>query len=176
MPVTSFTPIVMHDWTGQSARPAPRPGKKGRPARRKPKRKPRRKARSAIPPQCRTVLIDRLEAAIESGLVRLCDEDMECDALDFTLAELALLQRILFPEEYAGPKRRAGKPTDTAPGSPDRIAVYAARREAGRPISAKGDVGAVHPDGRQLTVAERKNGSGRKVVGWADFFAGEGEE
>lgn len=112
--------------------------------------------------------MDRIEAAIERGLIQHCPDEMPCEFLDFTTAELAKLYEILLPEEFFEPKKARRATRDTAPASPERIAVYAERQAAGQSITAAGDVGAVRRDGKQLRIAERKNGSGVRVVGWEE--------
>jgi hypothetical protein len=160
MPATSaFTPCVLFDWPVPAPVPAPAPPRR---------KKKKRKRNAVVPASIRSVMVERLEHAVECELIALCDEDMPCDSLDFTLAEYALLLRILIPEEYEGPTRKPLKrASDTAPASADRIAAYAERRDQGRPLWHPGDPGAVS-GGRQLVEVERRNGSGRQVVGWSE--------
>lgn len=173
MPAVSFTPVPSFDWTftpvpsydwTEPSRPAPTPT----PPPLLPPLPPLRKRnhRDPLPRGCRTVLIDRFEAAIQSGLIDLCDEDMECTSLDFTLQEVAMLLAILIPEEYAGPRRKAAKPSRSAPASRERIAEYAQRVVEKRQLFDPRDAGPVFR-GQQLVERERANGSGRQVVGWA---------
>lgn len=70
-------------------------------ARARPKKKPpKKKGNSArvLTSQVRTVLIDRIEAAIDCGRVGINPEDMPCEGLDFTRNEVEALMRILCPE------------------------------------------------------------------------------
>lgn len=164
MPVSFWVASETFVWP---APPKPRPKPK------KPRAAcPRAKSGQRLSPQCRTVLIDRLEAGVEAGRIRLIAEDMgEPDGLDFTLAEYALLLRLLFPEEYLAPapKRvRAPAPTGTAPGSAARIAAYAERAGRGQALYAAGDATAHKAHDRGLKIAQRRNGSGVQVVGWDD--------
>ncbi len=170
--VTSFIPCAVGEWIGfASSKPAaPKkltPGRKGKP---KPNHKPKRKKAKRFTPQRRAVLIDRLEAAIESGLIDLNDEDMPCESLDFTLAELALLMRIFLPEEYIDPSEANPRPpaTRTAPGSAERIAEYAFRLAQKRALFTAGDATAHKAHDPGLRIEQRGNGTGVKVVGWAD--------
>jgi hypothetical protein len=167
MPVTSFvfTPLVEFVWP-------PKPVKVQAPA---PKRKPKpkskcRPARRVIPVQVRTIIIDRIEGELQakSGRIRFNAESMPCEFLEFTLEEYELLMRIIMAEEYEPAKRKSRKATASAPASAGRIQVYAERRTAGCALYHPKDVGAVRKDGVQLVVTERKNGTGRRVVGWAD--------
>jgi hypothetical protein len=178
MPVTSFVAQREFVWSSQPP-PAPParacPKSKPVPAcRKKPRKRPGKPKPKRLPAQCSTVLIGRLEAAIASGLIDLCDEDMPCESLDFTLAELALLQRILFPEEYRDPFAGRAKPkaSGTAPGSAERIAEYALRVAGRRVLHVAGDATAHKWSDRGLAIEQRRNGTGVKVVGWAD----EGED
>ncbi len=160
MPVTSFVADPVFD---RALPPALAPGKRCRRPRAKPKRAP-------MPPQCRSVLIDRIEAATLDGRIELCDEEMPCESLDFTLEELAFLLRLLFPEEYRDPHAGRALPpaTATAPGSAERIAEYAWRVAQRRAVTVAGDARADRAHDRGLKIEQRKNGSGVKVVGWAD--------
>jgi hypothetical protein len=161
MPV-SFTPAPSFGPRTACARTRARPKKKS----------PKKKGNSArvLTSQVRTVLIDRIEAAIDCGRVGINPEDMASESLDFTLAELALLLRILLPEEYLDPSEGRGpaSPTRTAPGSAERIAEYAARAAAGRAITVAGDATAHGAHDRGLAISQRRNGSGVRVVGWGD--------
>jgi len=125
MPVAPFTLIVRHDFTlPPQPKPTPQPVQAHAPPRKKPgpkpgppakpraKVKPRHQRR--ISPQQRTILIDNLEAAIETGHIELCDEELPCTFLDMTAAELRLLGRILFKEgdadaAFAKLAERAGR-------------------------------------------------------------------
>lgn len=171
MPVTSFVITTVHDWTRPPAPSAPAPTPRVAPKTITPRCKKTRKRapKRPISPQCRTVLIDRLEAAIADGRIELCAEEMPCESLDFTLAELAFLQRILFPEEYLDPfaGRKPPRPTATAPGSAERIAEYAFRVAERRVMHVAGDATAHGAHDRGLAITQRANGSGVKVVGWS---------
>jgi hypothetical protein len=117
MPVSPFTLIPRHDFTKQPhpqpvQTPAPPRKKPGPPVKPRAKVKPRHQRR--ISPQQRTILIDNLEAAIETGRIELCDEELPCTFLDMTAAELRLLGRILFKEgdaeaAFAKLAERAGR-------------------------------------------------------------------
>jgi len=182
MPVPFYEPIVCHDYTAppspavRSKCPAaPTPRRKAAPSRKKPRPKKRaakkpKKPAAKLSPQCASIIDDRIEAAIEAGLIVVCDEDMPCEALDVTIAELALWQRILNPEAYADPSegRKPAKASGTAPGSADRIAEYAFRVAQRRTVTVKGDATAHGAHDRGLKVVQRANGSGVKVVGWAE--------
>jgi hypothetical protein len=175
MPVTSFVLTPSFDWTLSPARaPGKPPGTRCRPEPKRKKAKAKKakiKPAAKLSPQCRSVLIDRLEAATLDGRIELCDEDMPCEALDFTLAELAfLLERVLFPEEYRDPTaaRVPPPPTATPPGSAARIAEYAARVTRGQPTFAVTDARADRAHDPGLRIEQRRNGSGVKVVGWAE--------
>ena len=151
----------------RAARCPPKPKKKKLKAKRKAKKKAKRKARPKISAQCLTILDDRLEAAVTAGVIDLHDDWDDCDQLCITGGEYALLLRILCPEAYREPKKRPAKPTLTPPASAERIAEYAKRVEDGRPWVTTGDAGAVNPKtGQQITLAERKNGTGLRVTGW----------
>ena len=66
-------------------------------------KKRKRKLRPAfriIPVQTRTILDDRMEAAIEDGRIALCDEEIPCESLDVTRQELQALFRILLGDEH----------------------------------------------------------------------------
>lgn len=152
MPASSFTPSPGFDWP-----PAPR--RRARPKKRK--RKPPR----VLTAQVRTVLIDRIEAAIAAGLVDLLADGGPTPELQITTGELALLLSILFPEDYPAPRRRAVA-TTTAPGSEARIAAYAARVAANQSLFAPGDATAHRAHDRGLAITPRGNGVGVKVVGW----------
>jgi hypothetical protein len=164
MPV-HFVESPSFSWPPSPAVRAPAPPVKPKP---KPKPKKKRKGRAVIPIQCRTVLIDRLEAAVEGGAIDLHDDYEHCDQLAITGGEYALLLRLLFPEDYAGPRKRPAKATLTPPASAERIAEYARRVSDGRPVTSRGDAGAVHPSGKQIVLAERRNGTGLRVVGWGE--------
>lgn len=170
MPVSSWTPCETFDWTAPPAPAVKR--RRPRPKKPRPKRKPKTRRKAAFTPQVRSLLIDRLETAVESGVIDLHDDAEHCDQLCITTGEYALLLRILFPEDYDEPrgakKVRAPAPTDTAPGSPDRIAAYADRAARGQGLYAKGDARPGMVDGLGLKVVSRRNGSGHQVVGWAD--------
>jgi hypothetical protein len=173
MPVPSFVVCELFVWP-----PPPEPAQapaalQGRKPRAKPAAQPKAKrrprpARRVIPVQVRTILDDRLNAAIESGLIELCDEDMACESLDMTLAELALLMKILLAEEYEAPKRKPRKASASAPASDGRIQVYAERRTAGCELYHPKDATAHRAHDRGVQIVQRKNGSGVKVVGWAE--------
>lgn len=147
-------------------------GPSGRPRAHVAPRKPRRKGDSArvLAPQVRSVLDDRISAAIDRGAIVISACDMPCDFLEFTLAELAELLRVLLPEEYVDPSegRAPPEPTRTAPGSAERIAEYAARVAARRAITAAGDARAEGAHERGLAIRQRANGSGVQVVGWSE--------
>ncbi len=166
MPAT-FVPDVEFVWpprprTAPPARPAPAA------ARCRKKKFPKPPA-PAFTSQCRTVLIDRLEAAVEVGTIDLHDDFEPCDQLAITGGEYALLLRLLFPEEYAEPSDvRAPAPTLTAPGSAGRIAEYAERVARGERTYSPGDATAHRAADRGLRIEQRRNGSGVKVVGWDD--------
>jgi hypothetical protein len=133
-----------------------------------PKRPRPRHRRRTLRPSTLTVLIDRIEAALEGDQIDLLSDDAEADQIAITTGELALLLTILFPEEFPpGERRKPRKGTATAPGSEARIAEYAARRAAGLYLYAQGDARADGP-GRGVVIVQRANGSGVKVVGWED--------
>jgi hypothetical protein len=104
MPETEFVATVVHDWTGQ-AEPAPEvrapvPRRKKPGPKPKPRKKPRTpRAGRALPVQLRTLFIDRMEEALEVGVIDLNPEDMACEGLLLTHGELELLLKILFPNE-----------------------------------------------------------------------------
>lgn len=144
----------------------------GRPAK-KPAKKPARKVKAkrggsrTLSPQCRTVLIDRLERAVERGLIDLADDHEHCDELCVTAGEYALLLRLLFPEEYLRPER-CDSATDTAPGSADRIETYRQRAARGEQLYHAADATAHKAHDRGLKITQRANGTGAKVLGWAE--------
>ena len=126
----------------------------------------RRHPRQLIQSTVRSILIDRIEAAVRSGVIDLHDDPAPTAAIAITTGELARLLEILLPEEYAGPTGQ-GPPTATAPGSAERIAVYAARRALGQAIANPRDRRA-DGAGQGVRVVQRSNGSGPRVVGWED--------
>lgn len=174
MPATSFTLVRRFEWPPRPAPAKPRavPSadlvKVRAPAPRRPKKKPKltkaaAEARRAFRPAHLTLLADRIEAAIGSGLIDLAD-DWGLDGVAITAGELVQLLAILLPEAYADRPDPAG-PLGSAPGSPDRVAGYAARRAAG--------AGLYHPadatfDARTARTKQRANGSGLQVLGWGD--------
>ncbi len=165
MPVISWTPTPTFDWTAP-----PDPVKRAcpRPKKRAPKRKkPKARRTAAFTPQVRSLLIDRFEAAVESGEISLHDDPAHCDEVCITSGEYAKLMRILFREDYCEPPAPAG-PTATAPGSADRIAEYRSRVESGRGVYDPADARPGMVGGRGLKVTSRRNGSGHQVLGWAD--------
>lgn len=139
--------------------PPPPPGRRR-------KRKPAagRPADHAVGPSTRQVMVDRFERAVAAGRITLCPDDMPCDSLDMTLAEVALLLEILLPEEFVGGVR-APAPTATAPGSGGRVEAYRRRVAAGESVFGAGDARADGP-GRGVRITPRANGRGVRVLGW----------
>jgi hypothetical protein len=144
---------------------------------RTPRRVRRARPRVAPPPpppepvrvlhvNARTVLIDRLEEAVERNVIDLMADDGPADCVAVTTGELALLLLVLFPEEYDAPAGAAAA-TRTAPGSMSRVEEYARRVREGLALFARGDSRA-DGAGRGLKIEQRKNGTGPKVVGWCD--------
>lgn len=142
----------------------PQPPRK-RPA--KPRTKPVRPANHEVGASTRQVMIDRLEAAIDAGRIELCPDDMPCESLDLTLNELALLLTIVLGEEYVAAERPP-PPTETAPGSADRIAEYARRLARGQCLFGDKDARADGASKRGLSVRSRKNGNGTLILGWSE--------
>lgn len=161
MPVTSFVEHTVYDLT-----PAPAPAKRVRapaPAR----KKPAAPKGGLLTPQVVSVLSDRLDEAVEAGVIELVDDDGPFQGFAFTLAELAELLRILLREAYTAPTQRP-LATRTAPGSDDRIAVYRARAGAGETLWCDHDATAHRAHDKGLRFKERLNGSGVKVLGWEE--------
>jgi hypothetical protein len=154
MPVTSFVHVPDVELGGRAPRP------------RRPKPKPRTTPPRLLTPQVRTLLLDRTEQAIEAGRIAINPDDLECEQLDLTLAELGLLYAILFPEEYLAPPLPAAAPSGTAPGSAARIEEYARRAAAGQALYHPADATAHGAHDRGLRIAQRANGSGVRVEGW----------
>jgi hypothetical protein len=113
MPDVFFEETPFYDWTVPAITPAevraPAPAPK-RVRKRKPPPRPSTagKTFATSPPrgrkltsQARTLLIDRMEAAVEDGRVDLHDDFEDCEFLDLTCGELELLVRILYPFDVA---------------------------------------------------------------------------
>lgn len=167
MPATSVW------WASAIAFDTVRPVRTSAPKRRKRAKKPARKTKvkrcgRPLSPQCRSVLIDRLELAVERGQIDMTDDHDPVDALCVTAGEYALLLRLLFPEDYVRPERPVASATDTAPGSADRIAEYQRRAARGEQLYHASDATAHKAHDRGLAIAQRANGTGAKVLGWAD--------
>lgn len=166
MPATSFVQTTVYDFTiTPSAAPVRAPAPRARKPRRKPKRAPSRGG--ILTPQVVSLLDDRLEEAIEAGTIELVDDDGPFQGFAFTLAELAELKRMLLREAYIEPKRKP-LATRTAPGTAERIEAYQQRVSAGEVLYSDADATAHRAHDRGLRVTPRLNGSGLKVLGWAE--------
>lgn len=61
---------------------------------------PPRRPAPAINPNARSILIDRVEAAMLAGVIDLMpDNGHRVDTVELTTGELAVLLRVLFPEK-----------------------------------------------------------------------------
>lgn len=123
-----------------------------------------------------TTLVDRIEAAIGSGVLDVMHDEQGADSVSITTAELVVLLKVLFPEEWPE-LLPPPEPTRTAPGSDSRLEVYAARSSRGQDLwhrldacPVRGDV-----DGRlvaagklALAIVPRANGTAPKVIGWSE--------
>lgn len=156
------SPCCLVSWDGRTYVPAaaPRPTPRRKPA---PDRRPSQRA-------AMVVLRDRLEAAIQAGLIDPVPDDGPTPRLEITTGELALLLHILMPDEYPAdpPKPRA---TATAPGSAKRVEEYARRVAAGQALWNPLDPEAVRDDRRGLEGLLRggrsAQGADLSVTGWA---------
>lgn len=145
----------------------------------------RRATRRKRPPQSRPglsvsrrileLLIDRVESAVETGRLELVE-----DAGDVALAygpaihtaAYGELLAVLFEEEYrANPAPVT--PTATAPKTSARLAIYAARRQAGQPIRSRLDTVPGRDEKLALSGAANRNGSGVRITGWSHDAAEE---
>lgn len=123
-----------------------------------------------------TILLDRVEAAVQAGVIDVLDDGKPAAEIAVTSAELALLFQILFPEEWPS-LAPVSAPARAAPGSAGRIEEYAQRVARGEKLYHPADPCPVRGDGCDgrlvaagklaLLVAQRANGSGVKVLGWA---------
>lgn len=186
MPAASFQLAPTFTWPAEPA-PVPAPPPKARPGRVTPRDRARvakllagkpgrrKRTRGRLPQATLTVLVDRLEAAIDAGRIDLLGDDGHTPAVEITTGELALLLSILLPEEWPL-LTVAAAPTATAPGSKHRIATYAARVEAGEslyhgydacPVRGDADGRLVAAGKLALAIVQRANGSGPRVLGWA---------
>lgn len=178
MPATSVSAVWVSAIAFDTSRPAPRrtskrsPVRTSAPKRRAPKRKPAPKAKrcraTRLSPQCCAVLVERMERAVARGQIDLAPDAEPVEELCITAGEYALLLRILSPEEYVRPERPPARATDTAPGSEERIEAYRRRVERGEALYAPGDATAHGAHERGLRIEQRGNGTGVRVVGWAD--------
>lgn len=109
-----------------------------------------------------TIIAGRLERAIRSGRI--------------DLPKAALFLAIVLCEE-SPELDDPDEPTDTPPGSEERIEVYAERMERGEELYHPKDADPTHLDGhgrlidaapRGLRIVQRGNGTGPQVVGWDD--------
>lgn len=107
----------------------------------------------------RTGVIDRLHAMIDAGTIDLDNDDRAEGAVQITVGELLTLLKGMFPDDFKD-GLPAPPPTAAVPGSDAKIEVMAARVEAGQAIFAAGDA-----DLAGAVIVERKNGSGKKVIG-----------
>lgn len=153
-----------------TARPVrtPAPERRKHRAAKKPPRKPKRCRSTRLSKHCCAVLVARVESAVRRGLIDLAPDDEPVEELCITAGEYALLLRILSPEEYVRPERPPARATDTAPGSEERIEAYRRRVERGEALYAPGDATAHGAHERGLKIEQRGNGTGVRVVGWAD--------
>jgi hypothetical protein len=102
--------------------------------------------------EARELVIDRLEAGLEDKTLKLTPDQYDAVLL------------CLVPEDFTMPTRPSPS-TGSAPGTAARAATYAARVAAGAPVHSPQDSPL---EGRKLRVAKKANGSGDKVLGWAD--------
>jgi hypothetical protein len=103
MPVLSFVAEPTYDLSGTAPADHPQAAAAPRENRSRAGRKPAQlgRWRRQLTPQTRTLLMDRCEEAVAGGVIAVNPEEMECEFLDLTLAELALLFRLLFAEDAA---------------------------------------------------------------------------
>lgn len=178
MPATSVSAVWVNAIAFDTSRPAPRrtskrpPVRTSAPERRTPKAKPAPKAKrcraTRLSPQCCAVFVDRMERAVDCGIFDLAPDTEPVDSICLTMGEYALLMRLLSPEEYVRPERPVRKPTATAPGSEDRIEAYRQRAARGEQLYHDDDATAHRAHERGLRIEQRGNGTGVRVLGWAD--------
>lgn len=139
------------------------------PRRKRKKRRKRYKGKDAqitIGMRTRQVLMRRMAAAVGRGKASVIeDEGRDASSIAISDAEYALLLTILIPEEYYDPSGKP-KPTNTPPGSAERVAVYAERQSSGKPIFCPEDASSVQEHVGVL-VEQRGNGTGPRVLGWS---------
>lgn len=176
MPATSVSAVwvsaIAFDTTVSRAGVGTSAPKRRRKPKRKPAPKPKRCRVARLSPQCCAVLVDRMERAVERGQIDLAPDAEPVEELCLTVGEYALLLRLLSPEEYVRPERPVRRPTTTAPGSEDRIEAYRQRAARGEQLYHAADATAHRAHERGLRIEQRGNGTGVRVLGWAD----EGEE
>lgn len=79
------------------------------------------------------VLIDRAATLVEVGRMVLLNDNIPVDSVHLSANEFLLLMEGLFPEHF--PQLRAAAfPTDTHPGTDERLAVYALRAATGQEL------------------------------------------
>jgi hypothetical protein len=121
-------------------------------------------------------LLRRVDAAEAEGLIDFAPDDEPVDAVCITMGEFALLMRVLMPEEYVRPERPVSEPTGTPPGTLARLDVYRQRAARGEQLYHANDATAHKAHDRGLRMEQRGNGTGVKVIGWADEGEADGDE
>jgi hypothetical protein len=112
----------------------------------------------------RTRVLDRLHAAVEAGVIDLDDTDDETGAVMITRGEFVTLLQVMHPEEHPG-ELALPVAVDAPPGSPEKIQAMQARLARGEALYTPCDPG-MSNQGRAARIVERRNGSGRRVLGW----------
>lgn len=178
MPAVSYS-MTLFEWAGIEDDP-PRASRQLRRCRQRVKaivagKKPRRRRGiGRLSVGMLSVLLDRIEAGMETGRLDVMDDPVSADSVSITMAELIVLFEVLFPEDW--PRLvPAAMATGTAPGTDSRLAVYRERSRNGEQLyhvrdscPVRGDVdGRLVAAGRlALAIRDRGNGTGPKVLGW----------
>lgn len=115
--------------------------------------------------QVREAVLDRLHARVEAGDIDLDEDDNATGEVAITQGEFVTLLGWMFPEDYPEVSPPAAT-VDAPPGCPAKLAVMADRLARGEELFHPGDAG-LSSGGRRAAVVERRNGTGRRVVGWA---------
>lgn len=154
---------IVHTFGGTVAWSA-QPGKLNRNRMPKPKPGP-----AQLTERLSLTLTSRIERAIQAGRIELVPDDGSGPQM--TLCTFAAVLHALLPEEFPEPPEKLSMPTNTAPGTAERIEEYRRRAARGEPLKRDGDADPVEDDRRHLKGHRRLNGSGPQMDGWHETSA-----